>query len=337
MQSLTTYIQHPELLNAEAVRNLEQLVERHPSFQTARLLYLLGLFQLQDDRFGAELRKAAVCLPDRRQLFYLFDSDHYQWSAAKQPAPKEAGTNSLTPAPFAAASSQADLSQAASSQASPSQAASSQASPSQAGSSQAETSQAGSSQAETSQAGSPQVGTSQAGSSQTSPSQAASANPTVPISGDKSAVLANGADTDRTQTLIDSFLSQLPEQPKSKSRSADATVDYMSYLMQLEDVPTIQNSDKEEDIESLADDLEEEIGKEAHLVHKTDPSDTYFTETLARIYIKQGKYTKAIEIIRRISLIYPKKNRYFADQIRFLEKLIINERASNEEITNKNI
>ena len=50
----------------------------------------------------------------------------------------------------------------------------------------------------------------------------------------------------------------------------------------------------------------------------------YFTETLARIYIKQGRYSKALEIINRLNLVYPKKNRYFADQIRFLEKLIIN-------------
>ena len=50
----------------------------------------------------------------------------------------------------------------------------------------------------------------------------------------------------------------------------------------------------------------------------------YFTETLARIYIKQGRYSKALGIIKRLNLVYPKKNRYFADQIRFLEKLIIN-------------
>ncbi len=47
-----------------------------------------------------------------------------------------------------------------------------------------------------------------------------------------------------------------------------------------------------------------------------------FTETLARIYIKQGRYDKALRIIKTISLNYPKKNRYFADQIRFLERLI---------------
>lgn len=52
--------------------------------------------------------------------------------------------------------------------------------------------------------------------------------------------------------------------------------------------------------------------------------DSFFTETLAKIYIKQRKYGKALEIIRNISLKDPKKNIYFADQIRFLEILIIN-------------
>ena len=60
---------------------------------------------------------------------------------------------------------------------------------------------------------------------------------------------------------------------------------------------------------------------------KNDTGTGVLTEAMARIYIKQGKYDKAIEIIRRISLKYPKKNRYFADQIRFLEKLIINQQS----------
>ena len=58
---------------------------------------------------------------------------------------------------------------------------------------------------------------------------------------------------------------------------------------------------------------------------KSDKSiDTsYFTETLAHVYIKQKRYEKALEIIKNLSLKYPEKNIYFADQIRFLEKLII--------------
>lgn len=52
--------------------------------------------------------------------------------------------------------------------------------------------------------------------------------------------------------------------------------------------------------------------------------DSYFTETLAHIYVKQKRYEKALQIIKNLSLKYPEKNVYFADQIRFLEKLIIN-------------
>ena len=64
---------------------------------------------------------------------------------------------------------------------------------------------------------------------------------------------------------------------------------------------------------------------------ENDDDSGYFTETLARIYIKQGRYSKALEIIRRLNLIYPKKSRYFADQIRFLEKLIINDNKTKDQ------
>ena len=58
-----------------------------------------------------------------------------------------------------------------------------------------------------------------------------------------------------------------------------------------------------------------------------DLDESYFTETLAKIYVKQQRYDKALEIIKKLNLKYPKKNAYFADQIRFLEKLIINAKS----------
>ena len=58
--------------------------------------------------------------------------------------------------------------------------------------------------------------------------------------------------------------------------------------------------------------------------HPKSLDDSYFTETLAHIYIKQKRYEKALQIIKNLNLKYPEKNIYFADQIRFLEKLIIN-------------
>jgi len=97
------------------------------------------------------------------------------------------------------------------------------------------------------------------------------------------------------QELIDSFL--LNEQARSRSR------------MKIE--PVKAGSDADEIIQN-SDKMEKSL------------EDGYFTETLAHIYIKQKRYDKALEIIKSLSLKYPKKNIYFADQIRFLEKLIIN-------------
>ncbi len=45
------------------------------------------------------------------------------------------------------------------------------------------------------------------------------------------------------------------------------------------------------------------------------------TETLARVYLEQGKYKKAIQAYRILSLKYPEKSSFFADQIKAVEQL----------------
>lgn len=87
----------------------------------------------------------------------------------------------------------------------------------------------------------------------------------------------------------------------------------------------------EEDAESLR--IKLDPAKEPEEVvnaNETDEADQeldddfFFTQTLANIYIKQKKYQRAYEIIKRLSLNYPEKNIYFADQLSFLEKVIKN-------------
>ena len=153
----------------------------------------------------------------------------------------------------------------------------------------------------------------------------------------------------RTLTLIDSFLDSIPkDEPnnkeadnKRKPTPADAAVDYVAYLLESESeeerrqasempqlighslIDSFIENDKGKIVLNENPTLKPDI-KESSEEGDEQPEEGYFTETLARIYIKQGRYSKALEIIRRLSLQYPKKNAYFADQIRFLEKLIIN-------------
>ena len=90
-----------------------------------------------------------------------------------------------------------------------------------------------------------------------------------------------------------------------------------SFLDAVENGDFKRSNDSYKDDEESIDDLEEEE-------YCKPIEETFNTESLAHIYIKQRKYERALEIIKGISLKNPEKNIYFADQIRFLEKLIIN-------------
>lgn len=149
----------------------------------------------------------------------------------------------------------------------------------------------------------------------------------------------------RTETLIDSFLNSIPDDAAPvhehrKPTPADAAVDYVAYLLESQTLQMDDHDGPQLKGHDLIDTfLEQEQGR---IILNDLPSDTvelpppvkddssddigeeYFTETLARIYIKQGRYQKALDVISRLNQQLPHKNAYFSDQIRFLEKLIIN-------------
>ena len=153
--------------------------------------------------------------------------------------------------------------------------------------------------------------------------------------------------SERANSLIDNYLQEDPvhtETPHRQPTAADATTEYTAFLLQLDDAEpeeeetVLPSSTRNQRSKTLVENF---IAKPGRIELKEEPeftpelpeeqsdekegiSENFFTETLARIYIKQGRFEKAIEIIRKLNLVYPKKNAYFADQIRFLEKVIAN-------------
>lgn len=163
---------------------------------------------------------------------------------------------------------------------------------------------------------------------------------------------AHHAHADRTTSLIDNFLDSIPVDNsgekkianKRRPTPADAAIDYVSYLLETENEEAeLQEKENTSRTMALIDDFIDDGGFKLpkadsgdykpeytpELEESTAPADEtensgYFTETLARIYIKQGKYEKALDIITRLHKQHPHKSAYYADQMRFLEKLIMN-------------
>ena len=71
--------------------------------------------------------------------------------------------------------------------------------------------------------------------------------------------------------------------------------------------------DRNSEIKSLQKDLSEPF---------TVASDSLMTETLAKVYLQQKNYKKAIQAYKILILKNPEKSGFFADQIRAIKKLI---------------
>lgn len=76
--------------------------------------------------------------------------------------------------------------------------------------------------------------------------------------------------------------------------------------------------------------LPEEVVDDTPATKPEHSDDSLLSESLAKIFIRQHRYERAYEIISGLSLKFPKKSAYFADQLRFLQKLIINQRRQSQ-------
>lgn len=140
-----------------------------------------------------------------------------------------------------------------------------------------------------------------------------------------------------TEDTIDSFLerfgSDVASQPGADGGvvpvvpavAAERTMDYASRLEQeLPDVGASDVADADATLGAidafLSGNPPQRIRPKKEAKEPEMPS---LTESFAKILIKNGNYSRALEIITQISLNNPEKSIYFADQIRFLKKVLL--------------
>ncbi|MBQ0075490.1 MAG: tetratricopeptide repeat protein [Prevotella sp.] len=178
----------------------------------------------------------------------------------------------------------------------------------------------------------------------------------------RQAVDAANEGESRTVSLIDTFLSTIPEEGDENAKAdakvekqhrkptaADATVDYVAYLLSTDFEELTETEGKDEMPQETSSSMnggalidafiQNEGGKitlqeepeylpEVPIENNNEhePEEEFLTETLAGIYIKQGRYQKALDIMNKINATNQRKNIYFEDQKRFLKKLIANQK-----------
>ena len=81
---------------------------------------------------------------------------------------------------------------------------------------------------------------------------------------------------------------------------------------------------------SLQEEIENQPEVKATDDKEAEVEEDFLTETLAGIYIKQGKYMRALEIMDKIDKTKVHKNPFFEEQRRYLKKLIQIQEKTNK-------
>jgi len=150
-----------------------------------------------------------------------------------------------------------------------------------------------------------------------------------------------------TDSAIDTFLEtygkSTPEEDALLTRLIFNPVPEYAATLVTEDTPTAQSEDPQgqdavldaflskfpQEHKDTADDTPKAPQPRKQKAAKVS-EDSLLSESLAKIYISRGRYDKAYEIIHSLSLNFPKKSIYFADQLRFLQKLILNSKYKDK-------
>lgn len=273
-------------MNRETLYDLRALLALYPYYQTARLLMLQNLYLLHDPSFDEELRRAAIYISDRKVIFQMVEAAHYQLKS--QNSNRHEAVEGKPKSDRTSSLIDHFLHSIPT----------------------------------------------EAEEREKEPEEKRKPTPADAAVDYVAYLMETETETEheqpsRTIALIDDFIEEggfklhkdkeeekqeceEKEEEKQESEEADAS----------EDTSTVEDGDAAS--KDKASDKAEASAKPADAADAD--SGGIFTETLARIYIKQGKYERAYQIIDRLYKQHPQKSAFYIDQLRFLEKLMLNEK-----------
>ena len=275
-------------MNRETLYDLRALLALYPYYQTARLLMLQNLYLLHDPSFNEELRRAAIYISDRKVIFQMVEAAHYQL--------KSQNTNRHEAVEGKPKSDRTSSLIDHFLHSIPTEAEEREKEPEE----------------------------------KRKPTPADAAVDYVAY------LMETETETEheqpsRTIALIDDFIEEggfKLHKDKEEDDQEDA-----------QEAPSASDSGIASGNANASDSADAADGTNASDVADVNanagakPADAadadsggVFTETLARIYIKQGKYERAYQIIDRLYKQHPQKSAFYVDQLRFLEKLMLNEK-----------
>lgn len=280
-------------MNRETLYDLRALLALYPYYQTARLLMLQNLYLLHDPSFDEELRRAAIYISDRKVIFQMVEAAHYQPKSqnsnrheAMEGKPKSDRTSSLIDHFLHSIPTEAE-------------------------------------------------------EREKEPEEKRKPTPADAAVDYVAYLMETETETEheqpsRTITLIDDFIEEGgfklhkdKEEEKQECEEKEEEKQECEEAHASEDTSTVEDGDAASK-DKASDKADASANAGAKPADAADGADAdgggIFTETLARIYIKQGKYERAYQIIDRLYKQHPQKSAFYIDQLRFLEKLMLNEK-----------
>lgn len=275
-------------MNRETLYDLRALLALYPYYQTARLLMLQNLYLLHDPSFDEELRRAAIYISDRKVIFQMVEAAHYQLKS--QNSNRHEAVEGKPKSDRTSSLIDHFLHSI------PTEAEEREKEPEE----------------------------------KRKPTPADAAVDYVAYLMETETATEQEQPS-RTIALIDDFIEEggfKLHKDKEEEDQEDA-----QEAPSASDSGIASGNANASDSTDASDGTNTSDGADVNANAGAKPADAadadsggVFTETLARIYIKQGKYERAYQIIDRLYKQHPQKSAFYIDQLRFLEKLMLNEK-----------